>query len=94
MVVFTGASNFGYSQTSPVTTLSFLCRMPQEIFSYKHLFDFTKAILQKIGCSEAHAAISAKVLLAADLRGIDSHGVARLSGYVRLWEKGLASLDE
>src|SRR5690606_8840761 len=24
--------------------------------------------------------------LSADLRGIDSHGVARLSGYVRLWE--------
>ena len=27
-----------------------------------------------------------KFLLSADLRGIDSHGVARLSGYVRLWE--------
>jgi LDH2 family malate/lactate/ureidoglycolate dehydrogenase len=26
------------------------------------------------------------VLLSADLRGIDSHGVARLSGYVRLWQ--------
>jgi LDH2 family malate/lactate/ureidoglycolate dehydrogenase len=25
-------------------------------------------------------------LLSADLRGIDSHGLARLSGYVRLWE--------
>ncbi len=25
-------------------------------------------------------------LLSADLRGVDSHGVARLSGYVRLWE--------
>ncbi|MDX5348489.1 MAG: Ldh family oxidoreductase, partial [Hymenobacteraceae bacterium] len=24
----------------------------------------------------------------ADLRGVDSHGVARLSGYVRLWEAG------
>jgi len=24
--------------------------------------------------------------LSADLRGIDSHGIARLSGYVRLWE--------
>jgi LDH2 family malate/lactate/ureidoglycolate dehydrogenase len=24
--------------------------------------------------------------LSADLRGVDSHGVARLSGYVRLWE--------
>jgi L-2-hydroxycarboxylate dehydrogenase (NAD+) len=27
-------------------------------------------------------------LLSADLRGVDSHGVARLSGYVRLWEAG------
>ena len=25
-------------------------------------------------------------MLSADLRGIDSHGVARLNGYVRLWE--------
>ena len=61
-------------------------RMPEQKYSYQQLFDFTKAILQKIGCSEEHASISAKVLLSADLRGIDSHGVARLSGYVRLWE--------
>ncbi len=27
-------------------------------------------------------------MLSADLRGVDSHGVARLSGYIRLWEKG------
>lgn len=60
--------------------------MPQETFNYHQLFDFTKAILQKIGCSEEHSVTSAKVLLSADLRGIDSHGVARLSGYVRLWE--------
>jgi LDH2 family malate/lactate/ureidoglycolate dehydrogenase len=33
-----------------------------------------------------HAASAAEVLVSADLRGIDSHGVARLSGYVRLWE--------
>jgi LDH2 family malate/lactate/ureidoglycolate dehydrogenase len=31
--------------------------------------------------------LAADVLLKSDLRGIDSHGVARLSGYVRLWEK-------
>src|SRR6185369_5775199 len=67
-------------------SLSFLCHMSQQTFSYEQLFDFTKSILQKIGCSEEHAATSAKVLLSADLRGIDSHGVARLSGYVRLWE--------
>lgn len=39
-----------------------------------------------MGCNEKDAALAAEVLLSADLRGIDSHGVARLSGYVRLWE--------
>lgn len=41
-----------------------------------------------MGCDDASAALATKVLLSADLRGIDSHGVARLSGYVRLWEAG------
>jgi len=39
-----------------------------------------------MGCSALDAAVAAKVLVSADLRGVDSHGVARLSGYVRLWE--------
>src|SRR5688500_12105892 len=60
--------------------------MRPDTFSYQQLFDFTKAILQKIGCRDEHAGTAANVLLSADLRGIDSHGVARLSGYVRLWE--------
>jgi len=60
--------------------------MPEQLFSYQQLFDFTKTILEKIGCSETDADIATKVLLSADLRGVDSHGVARLSGYVRLWE--------
>jgi LDH2 family malate/lactate/ureidoglycolate dehydrogenase len=81
------ASHFSF------VTLSFLCQMPQETHSYQRLFDFTKAILQKIGCNEKHAATSAKVLLSADLRGIDSHGVARLSGYVRLWEVKRVNTD-
>ncbi len=66
--------------------LLFLCFMPEQIFSYQQLFDFTKTIFQKIGCSDEHADTATKALLSADLRGIDSHGVARLSGYVRLWE--------
>lgn len=41
-----------------------------------------------MGCSDVHAATATKALIAADLRGIDSHGVARLTGYVRLWEAG------
>jgi LDH2 family malate/lactate/ureidoglycolate dehydrogenase len=39
-----------------------------------------------MNCSDAHAMLAANALLSADLRGIDSHGIARLSGYVRLWE--------
>lgn len=58
------------------------------IFSYNQLFEFTKGILMQIGCPEKDAHLAADVLLSADLRGVDSHGVARLSGYVRLWEKG------
>lgn len=41
-----------------------------------------------MGCPEADALIAADTLLSADIRGVDSHGVARLSGYVRLWEAG------
>ena len=39
-----------------------------------------------MGCSDVHANTASVGLIAADLRGIDSHGVARLSGYIRLWE--------
>ena len=60
--------------------------MAEKLFSYQQLFDFTKSILLKIGCSDNDADVAAKVLLSADIRGVDSHGVARLSGYVRLWE--------
>ncbi|WP_298411014.1 Ldh family oxidoreductase [Hydrotalea sp.] len=58
------------------------------LYSYSTLFQFTKNTFLKMGCSEADAQTAATVLLSADVRGIDSHGVARLSGYVRLWEAG------
>ena len=57
-------------------------------FSYDHLYRFTSEMLLKIGCPQEDAQLATQVLLSADLRGVDSHGVARLSGYVRLWEKG------
>jgi L-2-hydroxycarboxylate dehydrogenase (NAD+) len=58
----------------------------EKIFPYPQLVLFTESIFEKIGCSPADAQVAAKALLSADLRGIDSHGVARLVGYVRLWE--------
>jgi LDH2 family malate/lactate/ureidoglycolate dehydrogenase len=58
----------------------------ETVYAYQALYDFTYAIFKHIGCSDGHAATATKALLAADVRGIDSHGVARLSGYARLWE--------
>ena len=57
--------------------------------TYPHLSlqQFSQAVFQKIGCLSADATLAAEVLASADLRGIDSHGIARLAGYVRLWEK-------
>ncbi|MBN9384257.1 MAG: Ldh family oxidoreductase [Chitinophagaceae bacterium] len=60
-------------------------------FPYEDLLNFTIDIFQKIGCPQEEARTAAIALLSADLRGIDSHGVARLVGYVRLWEAGRAN---
>ena len=57
-------------------------------YQYDRLFTFVKHIFSSIGCSEADSMTATVSLLSADLRGVDSHGIARLSGYVRLWEAG------
>lgn len=55
-------------------------------FSHSSISSFAQQIFLRIGCSERDAKTAAESLISADLRGVDSHGVARLSGYVRLWE--------
>ena len=55
-------------------------------FCYQQLFELSRSIFLSIGCNESDAQIATLTLLSADLRGIDSHGIARLSGYIRLWE--------
>ena len=60
----------------------------ETIYSVLALKDFTRKVFEKIGCSDQDAATATDALLSADLRGIDSHGIARLVGYVRLWEAG------
>ncbi len=57
------------------------------LISESALRGFTQNVFLAMGCSREHAVLAADVLLLSDLRGIDSHGVARLTGYVRLWEK-------
>ncbi len=55
------------------------------MYSYEYLYQFTKEVFVKIGCSEHDAEITAKVFLAAELRGLPSHGMIRIKDYYQLW---------
>jgi L-2-hydroxycarboxylate dehydrogenase (NAD+) len=56
------------------------------LYDSEYLKDFTTQVFLAMGCPEDEATVAAECLNQADLRGVDSHGVARLSGYIRLWE--------
>ncbi len=55
--------------------------MDQGMIAYDRLTAYTSQVLQKLGYSDEAAAITARVLVEADARGIPSHGVARVSFY-------------
>jgi L-2-hydroxycarboxylate dehydrogenase (NAD+) len=59
-----------------------------DAFPWQRLHEFTSRVFRHAGVPEAEARLAADVLSAADLRGIDSHGVARLSTYFDLLEAG------
>ncbi len=51
------------------------------------LTEFATKALQKMGVPEKDALITARMLVSADLRGIDSHGVAHLAPFYIRWIK-------
>ena len=58
------------------------------IANYTLLKQYVISVFESIGCNEHDANLAADVLVSADSRGIDSHGVARLAGYIRLFDHG------
>jgi L-2-hydroxycarboxylate dehydrogenase (NAD+) len=59
------------------------------VFPIERLSEFCARVFVHFGVSKTEAAQAAEVLAAADLRGIDSHGVARLHSYFDLLSEGL-----
>lgn len=57
-------------------------------FPWTRLHAFCAAVFRHLGVPEADARTAADVLSAADRRGIDSHGVARLRTYYELLDAG------
>jgi LDH2 family malate/lactate/ureidoglycolate dehydrogenase len=56
------------------------------MYTYEYLFDFTQQVFIKMGCSKRHAEMATRVFLAAELRGLASHGMIRIKDYYQLWE--------
>ena len=64
--------------------------MPEvETINYPHekLSEFSKLTFQYFGIPEKEAQLASEVLSMSDLRGIDSHGVARLHSYFDMLEQ-------
>ena len=57
------------------------------VYNYQVLEKFIIDVFNCMGCPGDQAELAAKVLIDADLKGVDSHGIARLPGYIRLWEQ-------
>lgn len=62
--------------------------------SYLNLYNFCMSCFIKIGVSEKHSKILSDTLVKANLRGVDSHGVLRLPGYIERVMRGLINYQE
>jgi ureidoglycolate dehydrogenase (NAD+) len=62
--------------------------MRETVVPHPKLESFTAACLEKLGIEAADAKLVAETLVAANLRGVDSHGVVRLPHYARRLRNG------
>src|SRR4249920_256452 len=62
--------------------------MPDTLIPHERLAAFTAACLQKLGLQAEDARLVAETLVAANLRGVDSHGVVRLPHYATRLRNG------
>jgi ureidoglycolate dehydrogenase (NAD+) len=61
---------------------------PPRLVSYTNLVDFCRSAYEQCGVPPEEARIGAEYLVKSDLRGVATHGVMRLSAYIRRLEEG------
>ena len=59
-----------------------------KLFTPQELERFGNEVFQKVGFDGDNAKLISNSLVLANLRGVDSHGVVRISYYVEAIEKG------
>ncbi|MGM0550816.1 MAG: Ldh family oxidoreductase [Bacteroidota bacterium] len=65
----------------------------KETYTPAELKTFIIDIFSKIGCKREDAQTLAEVLVAAELRGIPSHGMMRVKDYIGMWEAERINVD-
>lgn len=63
------------------------------MYTYDYLFNFTKNVFLKMGCSEHDSKVIAEVFMAAELRNQPSHGMIRIKDYYELWKGGRINVN-
>ena len=58
------------------------------MYTTDYLKNFTNEVFIKMGCSKEDAAMATEVFIAAELRGLSSHGMIRIKDYFQLWQAG------
>jgi LDH2 family malate/lactate/ureidoglycolate dehydrogenase len=66
-----------------------MANVEAKVYSIEALREFSTRVFLHFGVPKPDAVQAANVLASADLRGIDSHGVARLTSYFDLLSEGL-----
>jgi len=56
------------------------------MYTVENITQFTRNVFLKMGCSEEYANIITEVFIAAELRGLSSHGMIRIKDYFQLWQ--------
>lgn len=66
--------------------------MTEPRMQWQPLQDFMQRIFENVGMPPEDARIEAEVLVWANLRGVDSHGVLRIEWYLELIDKGVMNV--
>jgi len=56
------------------------------MYTIDYLEKFTNEVFKKIGCTDDDAKMITDVFIAAELRGLPSHGMLRIKDYYQLWK--------
>ena len=56
------------------------------MYTYEYLRNFTEKVFLKMGCTTDDALVITDVFMAAELRGLPSHGMIRIKDYFQLWQ--------